>query len=112
MDKQLGYTKRLFFLRGNKPDSLLARWLRSTDLSVRPINLKIGEGLYTTNPSKVVNIFSVRLKSLYAAPSGFHADRADALFSSINLLTMPPELRERLEAPITLEEVAHAIKLP
>lgn len=64
-----------------------------------------------TNPSKVVNLFREKLESLYGASLGFRTDRADTLFSSINLPTMPPELRDRMEANITLEEVTHAIKL-
>lgn len=56
-EKQLRCTHHLFHLKGNKPDAMVARRLRSMDLTTKPNNLQIGHDMYTTNPSKIVKVF-------------------------------------------------------
>lgn len=89
---------------------MLACRLCSSDLNTKPITLKWGRDSYTTKPSKILKMFSERLESIYSASAGFDKDRADALFSSIELPSMPPSLKESPEE-CNVGEVAYAIKL-
>lgn len=65
---------------------MLASRLRSSDPTTKPITLKLGKDTFTTNPSKVVKLFTERL---FSAPAGFNRDRAKALLSPFELPPVP-----------------------
>lgn len=63
---------------------MLACRLRSLDLNIKPIHLKLGKDSYTTNPENIVKRFSEQLENLYSA---------DSLFSSVIVPPMLPSLQ-------------------
>lgn len=98
-DKHLRHTQYQFFLKSNKSDSMLARRLRSSDLSTKPITLKVGIEAYTTNLVKIVKTFRRHLETLYSAPGTFDKDKAESLFSTLTLPSMPPPFEIYLKVP-------------
>lgn len=91
-DKHLRRAQHKFFFKVNKSDSMWARRLRSSDLTAKPIYLNLGADLYTTNPAKIVKLFGKKLEALYRASPTFDRIRAEELFSSVVLPSIPTSL--------------------
>ncbi|XP_068098327.1 potassium-transporting ATPase alpha chain 2-like [Hyperolius riggenbachi] len=109
-EKHLASTKFQFYLKANKPDTLLANRLRHSDPSYKPITLQTGQNLTTSNPQKIVEIFRQNLEKLYNSPDSASPEQLDSYLSSISLPNLPAGFKESIDKEITLEEVLLAIK--
>lgn len=89
---------------------MLARRLRSSDLTAKPISLNLGADLYTTIPVKIVKLFCKKLEALYSASLTFDRNKEEELFSSVMLPSIPTSLQDSMEAAVTSEEVASIVK--
>lgn len=89
---------------------MLAYCLRSPDLTFKIIKVKPGASSCTPNLVDIVRECRTQLEKLYKGPMGFSVERAEALFSSVSLPAMSPELHNSMERPVEGSEVAFTIK--
>lgn len=65
VEKMLCKSKHIFYLKANKPDTLLARALKKRNRSFKLIRLKLSHDTFTSNPVKILHTFQKHLASLY-----------------------------------------------
>lgn len=110
VNKTIRKSRHLFYFKANKPSKLLARALKKINRPSKPIQLKLSQGTYTSNPMKNLNAFQKHLASLYNREDPLDQTSADSSFLQFTLPTIPPVHCECLENPISTSELLMAIK--
>lgn len=109
-DKSLRRSKHAFYMKSNKPNTLLASALKSIDKQSKSIRLKLSNNNYTSNPLKIVPKFCTYLSSLYSTSGEFNQTEADSFFFKLNLPVLTHTQRNLLEEQITIADVLKTIK--
>uniref|UniRef100_A0A8C5R0F1 Reverse transcriptase domain-containing protein n=1 Tax=Leptobrachium leishanense TaxID=445787 RepID=A0A8C5R0F1_9ANUR len=110
------YTKRMYYEKSNKADSMLARKLRSQYNERIIPRIRTMKGRVVTNPEDIATEFGQTLQAIYDhAPHQTVKDPAlrDRILQFLHKADLPKlttSQSERLGAPIKEEEVAAALK--
>ncbi|KAM9324263.1 myosin-4-like [Gastrophryne carolinensis] len=108
--RSLAWVKHRFYIKANKPDTLLARKLKTPDCLFKPIKLKDSRGSLTSNPVKIVDLFGNQMERLYSASSTTSEIPLSEFMRGLELPHLPIEMKEYLDGEFTLEEVMAAVK--
>lgn len=100
--------KTSFYEGGEKNGKLLARQLKQQDNANNIPMIKKGNGVVTSS-NEINGVFEKFYKDLYTSCSTSNMEEVENFFSGLLLPTISCEQREKLEAPITEEEIRATI---
>ncbi len=102
-------TRQNHYLNSARPSRLLALKLRENDQLANISAIRNKEGLLTSDPVEINNMFELFYQTLYKSEINHDEKLCSVFFDSLNLPKLPAEAVRSLEAPITLEELRKAI---
>ncbi|KAM9308203.1 uncharacterized protein PAF06_012368 [Gastrophryne carolinensis] len=108
-EKVLRRIKHKFYCKANKPDTLLAKKLKTPEQVYCPIRLKDVRGEITSNPTIIVKIFRDQLQKLYTNPQTLSDVSLKQFFKDVSLPALLMPLQGTLEEEFNVEEVTKAI---
>lgn len=106
--KLLTKSRSLFYEQGDKASKLLAHQLRQSTSShhISKINTSTGT---TINPQEINDQFKNYYASLYTSESSATKQDFDIFFSKLKIPVIPLDCIEKMEKPLTVEELYTAI---
>lgn len=99
-----------FYIKANKPDTLLALSLWRLDLEWKLVRLKLVKDVYSINPLKVLHKFKQYLSTFYATEGVFFLAQAKKVLVEVPLPSITNAQKARLDCPITVYKVLQVIK--
>lgn len=102
-------TKSVFYEHGEKTGKILANQLRGVRAKQIIPGVKTDNGNTSSDSKRINDVFKVFYSKLYTPENTASLSDMEAFFSTVNVPSLSPDLRQSLEGPITQEEIKAAI---
>ena len=107
VEELLFKAKYCYYESGDKATKLLAHQLRQASSSQQIPQIHTPSGV-TTDPKKINDQFKQFYSSLYTSEPGSDLSALDCLFGSLDLVRVDADTAERLEGPVTIDDLKRA----
>lgn len=98
-----------FYEEGDKPSKLLASQLRQKAASHVISQIRLPDGVLSEDHQTINNNFKEFYSKLYSSDLDLDQQQFDTFFCNLNIPTIDSDTEEKLEQPITIEEIITAI---
>lgn len=104
-------SRQSWYEYGERASKMLAHQLRKSESTHVIPDIKTQSGHTTTEPTEINKTFQNFYSNLYKPESLNNPELFDVFFEELPLPTLDSQFRDKLEMPITLEEIKTAIRL-
>lgn len=110
-EKNIFKSRQVYYEHGDKAGRLLALQLKQQSSEQTISGIEIGADSISRNPRVINDQFKQFYSTLYQSEVGSNSSEIYSFLDSLDLPKLSPDAQSSLEQPLSLEEIASAIKL-